>query len=106
MLQAFQGYPWKGNIRELENIIERGVIVCQGDTLTLGDLPLGLQQAGSWTWADEELEPELPELERQLISRTLELVDGQRQAAAEILGISLEELDLKIRSYGVEKGLE
>ncbi len=106
VLQAFQGYAWKGNIRELENIIERGVIVCQGDTLTLGDLPLSLQQAGSWAWGDGELEPELPELERQLISRTLELVDGQRQAAAEILGISREELDLKIRSYGVEKGLE
>jgi two-component system response regulator HydG len=106
VLQAFQGYPWRGNIRELENIIERGVIVCQGDTLTLEDLPLSLQQAGSSAWVDEELEPELPELERQLISRTLELVDGQRQAAAEILGISLEELDLKIRSYGVEKGLE
>jgi DNA-binding NtrC family response regulator len=45
----------------------------------------------------------LPELERQLISRTLEKVDGQRQAAAEILGISLEELELRLRSYGVGK---
>ncbi|MCX5892447.1 MAG: sigma-54 dependent transcriptional regulator [Deltaproteobacteria bacterium] len=104
VLQAFQGYAWKGNIRELENIIERGVIVCQGDTLTLGDLPESLQQAGSWAWADEEMEPKLPELERQLISRTLEMVDGQRQAAAEILGISLDELDLKMRSYELEKG--
>ena len=49
VLQAFRGYPWPGNIRELENVIERGVIVCQGDTLTLRDLPLSLQQAGSWT---------------------------------------------------------
>jgi DNA-binding NtrC family response regulator len=67
-------------------------------------LPESLQQAGSMAWLDEELEPELPELERQLISRTLEMVEGQRQAAAEILGISLDELDLKIRSYGLEKG--
>jgi transcriptional regulator with GAF, ATPase, and Fis domain len=104
VLQAFQNYPWRGNIRELENVIERGVIVCQGDILTLQDLPESLQQAGSVAWIDEELEPELPELERQLISRTLEMVEGQRQAAAEILGISLDELDLKIRSYGLQKG--
>jgi transcriptional regulator with GAF, ATPase, and Fis domain len=104
VLQAFQNYPWRGNIRELENVIERGVIVCQGDILTLQDLPESLQQAGSVAWIDEELEPELPELERQLISRTLEMVEGQRQAAAEILGISLDELDLKLRSYGLEKG--
>ena len=104
VLQAFQNYPWRGNIRELENVIERGVIVCQGDVLTLQDLPESLQQAGSVAWIDEELEPELPELERQLISNTLEMVEGQRQAAAEILGISLDELDLKIRSYGLEKG--
>ena len=104
VLQAFQNYPWRGNIRELENVIERGVIVCQGDVLTLQDLPESLQQAGPVAWIDEEPEPELPELERQLISRTLDMVEGQRQVAAEILGISLEELDLKIRSYGLEKG--
>ena len=48
-----------------------------------------------------ETEPGLPELERQLISRTLERVAGQRRQAAEILGISLDELNLKIRSYGL-----
>ena len=42
-LQAFRDYSWPGNIRELENVIERGVIVCQGDVLTPGDLPPALQ---------------------------------------------------------------
>ena len=102
VLQAFQDYPWPGNIRELENVIERGVIVCLGDTLTLRDLPDHLQHAG-WAVPDRMVEPELPELERQFISRTLEKVDGKRQAAAEHLGISLEELELKLRSYGVGK---
>ena len=102
VLQAFQDYPWPGNIRELENVIERGVIVCVGDTLTLRDLPDHLRQA-AWVVPDHLVEPELPEYERRLISRTLEKVDGQRQAAAEILGISLEELELKLRSYGVGK---
>jgi len=102
VLQAFQDYPWPGNIRELENVIERGVIVCLGDTLTRRDLPDHLQHAG-WAMPDRMVEPELPELERQFISRTLEKVDGKRQAAAEHLGISLEELELKLRSYGVGK---
>ncbi len=101
VLQAFRGYPWPGNIRELENVIERGVIVSQGDTLTLQDLPERLRHGG-WAFSEEEMD--LPELERQLIRRTLEKVDGQRQAAAEILGISLDELDLKMRSYGLGKG--
>ena len=102
-LQAFRRYPWPGNIRELENVIERGVIVCQGNVLTLEDLPLALQPRGGWPAANGETEPGLPELERQLISRTLERVAGQRRQAAEILGISLDELNLKIRSYGLEE---
>ncbi len=104
VLQAFRSYPWPGNIRELENVIERGVIVCRGETLTLADLPENLQRAGQWALPEEDMELELPELERQLIIRTLAKVDGQRRQAAEILGISLDELDLKIRSYGLEKG--
>jgi transcriptional regulator with PAS, ATPase and Fis domain len=102
-LQAFRRYSWPGNIRELENIIERGVIVCQGNVLTREDLPAALQLQGERPAAGGEGEPGLPELERQLINRTLERVAGQRRQAAEILGISLDELNLKIRSYGLEE---
>jgi two-component system response regulator HydG len=102
VLEVFRRYHWPGNIRELENIIERGSIVCQGDTLSLPDLPEGLQQLAHEGPAADEAEPQLPELERQLITRTLEKVAGQRRQAAEILGISMEELNLKIRSYGLE----
>jgi len=101
-LRAFRRYSWPGNIRELENVIERGVIVCQGNVLTREDLPAALQPQGEWLAAGGEGEPGLPELERQLITRTLERVAGQRRQAAEILGISLDELNLKIRSYGLE----
>jgi two-component system response regulator HydG len=101
-LRAFRRYSWPGNIRELENVIERGVIVCQGNVLTLENLPAALQQRDGWPVAGGEGEPGLPELEQQLIIRTLERVAGQRRQAAEILGISLDELNLKIRSYGLE----
>jgi transcriptional regulator with PAS, ATPase and Fis domain len=102
VLQAFQRHSWPGNIRELENVIERGVIICPGDTLALKDLPPALQRLGFWLSVSGDEEPELLELEKQLISRTLEKVAGHRLQAAEILGISLEELDLKIRSYRLQ----
>jgi two-component system, NtrC family, response regulator HydG len=102
VLEAFRRYPWPGNIRELENVMERAVIVCQGNTITVENLPPAFKQRGGFSGAGEEKELELPELERQLISRTLDRVAGQRQQAAEILGISLDELNLKIRSYRLD----
>lgn len=105
VLEACQRYAWPGNIRELENVIERGVILCQGEVLTVKDLPPAMQQARAWVPVREEreeAEPGLAELERQLISRTLQKVAGVRREAAEILGISLDELNLKIRSYRLE----
>jgi two-component system response regulator HydG len=102
VLEALQYYPWPGNIRELENVMERAVIVCQGTVITLEHLPPAVQQRGGLSGGGGEKELELPELERQLISRTLERVAGQRHQAAEILGISLDELNLKIRSYRLD----
>jgi len=102
VLEAFRRYPWPGNIRELENVMERAVIVCQGNTITVENLPPAFKQGAEFSGDGEEKELELPELERQLISRTLDRVAGQRQQAAEILGISLDELNLKIRSYRLD----
>jgi DNA-binding NtrC family response regulator len=103
VLQAFRDYHWPGNIRELENVIERGVIICQGNVLSREDLPPAMQRLGPGPADVGDPEPGLPELERQLISRTLARVAGQRQQAANILGISLAELNLKIRSYRLEE---
>ncbi len=101
VFQAFRSYPWPGNIRELENVIERGVILCQTEELTLKDLPPHIQRYSRRLW-DDEVEPSLPELERELIIRTLEKLSRNRQLAAEVLGISLEELNVKMRAYGLD----
>lgn len=103
VVQAFRHYPWPGNIRELENVIERGVIMCQTETLNLQELPLALQNYAFESLGESEGEPSLPELERQLIIRTLEKMSRNRQQAAEVLGISLDELNLKIRAYGLDR---
>ncbi len=101
VLKAFRNYPWPGNIRELENIIERGVILCPGETLTWQELPPEMQRYDQ-PWPEGEGEPGLPELERELISRTLTKLAGDRRQAAAVLGISLEELNLKLRAYHLE----
>ncbi len=102
VLQAFGHYPWPGNIRELENVLERGVIMCQTETLTRKELPPALQSYAFELLGEEEGEPSLPELERQLIIRTLEKMSRNRQQAADVLGISVDELNLKIRAYGLD----
>ena len=102
VLEAFRRYPWPGNIRELENVMERAVIVCQGDTITVEHLPPAFKQRDGFSGPGEEKELEDLEYERKLISRTLERVAGQRQQAAEILGISLDELNFKMRSYRLD----
>ncbi len=104
MLQAFRLYPWPGNIRELENTLERGIILCQGETLNLADLPPQLQHLGRKPEGPRvfETEPSPPEWEKEFIFHTLEKHAWNRQEAAAALQISLEELEFKIRAYGLK----
>jgi transcriptional regulator with GAF, ATPase, and Fis domain len=102
VIHSFQCYEWPGNIRELENVLERGVILCPTDILTLRELPPALQKYAFRPGGEEEAALAWPDLEKELISRTLQKVSGDRIQARDILGISQEELDLKIRAYGLD----
>lgn len=101
VLTAFRRYPWPGNIRELENVLERGVILCTSELLTLEHLPPHIQREAHRLW-DGDQEPSWSEQEREFIIRTLEKLAKNRQKAAEVLEISLEELNYKLRAYGLE----
>ncbi len=100
-LAAMRAYHWPGNIRELENAMERAVIICQGEVLNLADLPPALQRPGPAA-ADPTAEPGPQEMERQYILKTLEKFAFNRAEAARRLEISLEELNYKMRMYGLE----
>ena len=107
VLHLLKEYSWPGNIRELENVIERAVIFCTGKTLAVENLPDILQtKRGQVDQRDSfsSHEPSLMELERELIFRTLEKLGNNRQQAAQILGISQEELDFKLRAYHWREG--
>lgn len=105
VLAAMRGYPWPGNIRELENIMERAVLMCEGEALTLQELPEVFHPRAPEP-EDLSSEPSPQEMEREYIRKTLERFAFNREEVARRLEISLEELNFKIKVYGLEPAKE
>mgnify|MGYP000953972885 CR=1 FL=1 len=100
--EALEQQPWKGNIRELRNVIERSLIVCEGEGLDVADLPLDIQNA-HYEQSDETSPGsfELSAMERRHIARVLEYTKGNKTEAARLLKIGLTTLYRKIEEYGI-----
>jgi DNA-binding NtrC family response regulator len=96
---ALERYDWPGNIRELKNAIERGLIFGKGAALSPEDLPEGIRAADSGTVAGMR---SLEEMEREVIQKTLEGTHYKITRAAEILGISRKTLLDKRKKYGLQ----
>ena len=101
-LEALEQQPWKGNIRELRNVIERSLIVCESERLDVADLPLDIQNT-HYEQSDETIPGnfELSAMERRHIARVLEYTKGNKTEAARLLKIGLTTLYRKIEEYGV-----
>jgi len=98
-MRRIMAYDWPGNIRELENAIERAVALGSGPILHVGDLPSNLQYATSEKLSDvDELVP-LEILERRAIFRALQETSGDKLAAARLLGIGKTTLYRKLKQY-------
>jgi len=96
-------HDFPGNVRELSNIIERGVALCEGPRLDVEHLPPALQkfQAAPLNVELEEL-PTLEQQERDYIRWVLARTEGNRTRSAEILGIDRVSLWRKIKKYQLE----
>ena len=101
-LEALDSQPWKGNIRELRNVIERSMIVCESGYLDIADLPFDIQNAHYEHSNDSRPGSfELSAMERRHIARVLEYTKGNKTEAARLLKIGLTTLYRKIEEYKI-----
>lgn len=113
-LSALKSYAWPGNIRQLENVIERMVLMCDETILTVHDLP---EEITGGIKIQESIEEEpmgmkqivrrkTQMLERELIEKALEETGGNVTRAAEKLGLSRKGLQLKMKELGVKRSFD
>lgn len=101
-LEALDSQPWKGNIRELRNVTERSMIVCESGYLDIADLPFDIQNAHYEHSNDSSPGSfELSAMERRHIARVLEYTKGNKTEAARLLKIGLTTLYRKIEEYKI-----
>ncbi len=106
-LDALMRYAWPGNIRELENIVERAVILSKDDYVPFADLPESIRGSAGDPLSEQVREGIRPgmtikEMEKELIMKTLEDNDGNRTRAARVLGITRRTLQHKLKEYDLD----
>jgi two-component system, NtrC family, response regulator HydG len=107
-LDALMRYPWPGNIRELENVVERAVILTRDDYVPYSELPDPIREALDDPLSREIREGITPgmtirEMEKELIIKTLEDNDGNRTRTARVLGITRRTLQHKLKEYEIDQ---
>lgn len=100
VINIFKEYSWKGNIRELRNVIERSLIVCNNNTIEPEDLPLDMQNIHLENTDQKGLSDfEMNTVERRHIARVLQYTNGNKSEASRLLKIGLTTLYRKIEEY-------
>lgn len=100
-IQQLKNYEWRGNIRELKNIIERAVILCDTETLTIDLLPAEIIHCENIMLTSSATT--LESMEKIHIQKIIHLAKGNKTKAAELLGIGLTTLYRKMEEYHLEK---
>lgn len=101
-MEILLGYSYPGNVRELENIIERAVALAEGEEVRVTDLPPDLQKFGFYSLDGEDLLP-LDEVEKRHIEKVLEKTGWNRNLTCEILDLPRTSLWRKMKKYGLSK---
>ncbi len=102
-MKMLSQYDYPGNVRQLENIIESSVVLCQNDEVTVDELPREVTDKGQ-TGPEMVFQPgmSLEDMERQCIIETLRYTGGNKKEAAEMLGITARSIYRKLKSYNIE----
>jgi two-component system response regulator AtoC len=107
VMDRLLGYSFPGNVRELENILERALIYCSGGVITLEDIDLHREEFSPQETPAPEPEsgaadpPSLFDIEKRAILEALERCGGNRTRAAEMLGLSRKTILNKLRAWGI-----
>lgn len=102
-LHILMDYDWPGNVRQLENIIERAVVLCQGEIITSDHLPQRIKEKSYSTVINIEKEKHinLNEIEKNIILKILQEENFNQTKTAQRLGISRKQLRTKMKNYGL-----
>lgn len=101
VMDLLMRYNWPGNVRQLENIIERAFALGQGDTILVGDLPSDIRDTYKQAGAELPDSLNLAENEKMLIMRALRKTKGNKAEAAQLLGINITTVYRKIEKYQI-----
>ena len=106
--RLFYDYDWPGNVRQLENVIERATVLCPGEYIRVADLPKDFKDHVYNTLhlegipANAKLDETLRMIEKKMIQRALKLTNNVQAQAAELLGIGKSGLNWKIKKYQLD----
>jgi two-component system response regulator PilR (NtrC family) len=104
-VQALCSYPFPGNVRELENVLERAVTLCTTGKIRDSDLnlrPASVSMDSSSAFAATDLGNQVEDVQRQAIMEALEKTRFNKTAAAKLLGLSFRQLRYRIKKLGIE----
>ena len=105
ILNFFHTYDWRGNVRELENVIQRLLVVAKDNTIKVSDLPIEITKQGdAKNFITEEglpMDEALIRFERDYIRKALVMASNSRRDAAEILGVHRNTLNNRMKVLGI-----
>jgi DNA-binding NtrC family response regulator len=110
--RLFEDYSYPGNVRQLESAIERAILLCENDTITLDDMPpemtQGSSRAGVVAASNElvKLPPEgvnFEDVERSLIMQAMERTDNNITKSAKLLGLTFRTLQYRLEKFGIKR---
>ena len=103
-----EDYAYPGNVRQLESALERAILLCEDDTVTLDDMPPEMTQARAASSSGDlfKLPPEgvnFEEVERSLIMQAMDRTDNNITKSAKLLGLTFRTLQYRLEKFGFKK---